>query len=123
MRYTDAVPYAAGATIAPRRFVKFSAANTVIQGAAATDKLVAVSDSLGAAAAGDRCEAYVGGVVEVEYGAAVALGDLLTSDAVGRAIPAAPGAGVNNRHMGIAQVAGVLGDIGEFLFAPGSVQG
>jgi hypothetical protein len=123
MRYQKSVPYQAGAAVIARRFVKFSAANTVIQAAAATDKIVAVSDALGAAAAGDRCESYVGGIVEVEAGGAIALGDPITSDAVGRAVVAAPGAGVNNRIAGFSQSAAVLGDILEIMWSPGFMQG
>lgn len=123
MRPAPAYPYTAGAAVLARRIVKFSADLTVIQATAATDDLVAVSDSLGAAAAGDRCECYAGGVVEIEVGGNIARGKQVTADANGKAVQAAPGAGVNNRIIGIAQATYVAGDFGEFLFTAGSLQG
>lgn len=114
--------YTAGAAIAAKRIVKFSADYTVIQGAAANDALIGVAD-LAAVATGDRVDVSREGLVDVEYGGTVARGDLLTSDATGRAVTAAPAAGVNNRIVGIAEVSGVVGDIGSVLLSVGSTQG
>lgn len=116
--------YTAEAAIAAYRIVKFGAADGgVLQGAASADKLIGVTDRIAAAVAGDRVDVYRGGIVEVEYGGAVAAGDPLTSDASGRAITAAPGAGVNAYVIGQAEVAGVLGDIGSVFLSQGRIQG
>lgn len=120
--YLTVRTYTAGAAIAARRIVKFSADYTVIQAAAATDAAVGVAD-LAAVAAGDRVDVSREGIVPVEYGGTVTRGDLLTSDASGRAVTAAPAAGVNNRIIGIAEVSGVVGDIGSVLLSIGSTQG
>lgn len=116
--------YTAEAAIAGYRIVKFGAADGgVLVAAAASDKIVGVNDRLAAAAAGDRIDIIRSGIAEVEYGGAVAAGDLLISDASGRAIAAAAVAGTNTRTIGIAEVAGVVGDIGSVLLVPGSFQG
>ena len=78
---------------------------------------------LGAAVANDRIDIVRSGISEVEYGGTIAAGDLLTADASGRAIVATAGAGTNVRVIGVAEVAGVLGDIGSLLIDPGSFQG
>lgn len=114
----------AGAAIAKNRIVKFdAAANTVIQAAAVGDKSIGVSDNLGADAAADTLDVIIDGIALVTYGGTVAAGDLLTSDSTGRAVVAAPAAGVNNRVIGVAMDAGVVGDIGSVRIAPASVQG
>lgn len=115
--------FAAGAAIAARRIVKFSAAETVIQGAAATDSLVGVSSDI-AAASGENVEIVTHGIAYVEAGAAIAIGALVTSDSVGRGVTAGPAAGANNRTIGIAlEAASAAGDIIRVLLSPGSVQG
>lgn len=94
----------------------------VVPGAAATDKLLGVSTDI-PAAINERCDAILGGIADVLYGGAVARGDMLTSDASGRAVTAAPAAGANNRVIGVAMVSGVLGDIGQVDINQGSLQG
>lgn len=124
MRNHYAIPYTSEGVVTPRRIVKAgAAAGGVLQASAATDKLMGVADSLGADAAGKRCEVYKEGVVDVDYGGAVAVGDPLTADAQGRAVAAAPAAGSNVRIVGFAEVAGVLGDIGEVFLSPSIMQG
>lgn len=114
----------AGAVIAPYRFVKPGAADgAVIQTAAVGDAIMGVSDSLGAAAAGDRVDIHTVGVAEVELGGTVTRGGWLTSDADGKAVAAAPAAGVNNSVGGRARVSGVAGDIIDVQLAPGQIQG
>ncbi len=116
--------YIAAAVILPYRIVRFTANDgEVITASAATDKLIGVSDRVSAVVIGDRLDIGRAGIVEVEYGGAVATGDALTSDAQGRAIVAAPAAGNNVRIIGHAEVLGVAGDIGSMLIAPGSMQG
>lgn len=116
--------YVAGAVIAAYRIVKFGANDAeVLQAAAATDLLVGVTDRAYPEAAGERVEITRTGIAEVEYGGAVTRGQKLTSDATGRAIAAAPAAGANVQVIGIAEVSGVLGDIGSMLIAPSVMQG
>lgn len=106
----------AAAAIAKNRIVVFhaTAAHTVQQAAAAADKSIGVSDNLGADAAGDTLDVIVDGIALVTYGGDVAAGDLLTSDAQGRAVVAAAA----DRKIGVAMVAGVSGDIGSVRIAP-----
>lgn len=114
--------YTAGAAVAARRLVKFDSDDrTVIQGAAAADLVIGVSDL--AAAAGERVDVIHTDIATVEYGGNVTRGQLLMSDSVGRAITATAAAGVNVRYAGVAIVSGVSGDLGAVLLAPGSLQG
>ena len=55
------------------------------------------------------------GIAAIEFGGNVARGALLTADADGKAVTAADG----NRVIGIAEVSGAAGDIGQVLLAPG----
>ena len=113
----------AEADIAAFRIVKPGANDGgAIQGAASTDALIGVANQLGAVSGG-RVEVVVSGIFEVQYGGAVTRGDLLTSDVDGKAISAAPGAGVNARVIGVAMVSGVADDIGSLLISPGRIQG
>ena len=75
------------------------------------------------AASGDRIDVVRSGMTPVIYGGTVAAGDLLTSDASGRAVTAAPGAGVNAYVIGQAEIAGVVGDIGSMTVFAGRIQG
>lgn len=112
----------AGAAVGKNRIVKFDSTDTTaIQAAAAADKSIGVSD-LGADA-GDAFDVIMDGIALVEYGGNVTRGDLLTADASGRAITAAPAAGTNARIVGVAMLSGVLGDIGSVHIEIGSVQG
>lgn len=116
--------YGTESVIPPYRIVKFGAADlNVVAATGSTDKLVGTSGRLGSAASGDRMDVTRIGLDEVEYGGNVAAGDLLTSDAVGRAVTAAPGAGVNAWIIGQAEVAGVLGDIGKVMVNVCRIQG
>lgn len=94
----------------------------VAQAAAATDALMGVYESL-PVAAGERCDVVKSGIADVEFGGVVTRGQPITSDAVGRAVAAAPAAGSNVRIIGFAEVSAVLGDIGPVLIAPGLMQG
>lgn len=115
--------FKAEAAIAKYRIVKHGAADDqVLQGALATDSLIGVSTDIDAAI-NERCDVILSGQADVEYGGAVTRGALLTADASGRAVAAAPAAGANNRTIGVAMVSGVLGDIGSVSLSPGSVQG
>lgn len=115
--------YSAGAGIAAYTLVKFSAAETVVAAAAASDFIVGVSHDV-AAATGERVDVAHDGIAFVVAGAAIAQGALLTSDASGRAVTAAPGAGTNNRVIGFAiEAAAALGDVIRVQLSPGSFQG
>lgn len=115
--------FGAGAAIAPRRIVKLSAAETVIQSAAAADAHIGVSSDI-AVVTGEPVEIVTHGIAYVEAGAAVALGTLVTADSVGRGVAAAPAAGANVRHVGIAlEAAAAAGDVIRVLLSQGSVQG
>jgi hypothetical protein len=116
--------YSAEGAIPAYRIVKFGAADGgVLVSAAAADKHVGVNGRLAAAVAGDRIDITRTGIAEVEYGGNVAAGDLLTSDASGRAIVATAAGAANIRIAGVAEVAGAVGDIGSMLVQPGSFQG
>jgi len=127
----------AGAAVVKHRIVKFGADDDhMVQGAAATDLLMAVADELGASAAEKRLDVVVAGIADVEYGGTVTRGDPLTSDAVGKAIKstrhthtentnatyvqnATTGVGTAERIIGHAYVSAVAGDIGPMLISPG----
>ena len=117
--------YLAGAAINPFRIVKFGADDDhVIQGAAAADDLIGVVDRpRGATAAEDRVDVIHVGIADIEYGGTITRGALITSDSVGRAVAASPGAGVNHAVIGRARKSGVLGDVGEALVFPSRIQG
>lgn len=120
--YTLDKEYRAAAAITKFRVAKFDAADgDLVQAAAATDKLYAISQHT--AASGDRVRARISGISEAEAGGNIAKGDLLTSDADGKVVAAAPAAGVNNRIIGIAVNSAVLGDIFPVLLNQGSLQG
>lgn len=93
----------------------------VAPAAAATDKLIGVSEH--AADDGTGVRLQVGGRAKLKAGGTIAAGDLLTSDASGQAVAAAPATGVNNRIIGYALDAAVSGDFFSGMIFPGSVQG
>lgn len=96
--------------------------DSVAQAAAATDALIGVATELAATDA-ERVDITLMGVVEIEYGGNVTRGALLTADADGKAIAAAPATGANMSVIGRAMVSGVDGDIGSVQIAPGQIQG
>lgn len=95
---------------------------TAVPAAAATDLLLGTADSLDKDT-GEMVDLDLRPIAEVKYGAAVTRGQPLTSNAVGRAVPAAPAAGSNVRIIGFALKNGVDGDVGSYLRAPGVLQG
>lgn len=103
----------AGAAVPAYTIIKLGANDgTAVPSAAATDALLGVSTSL-PAALGERVDAILVGVAEVRYGGPVTRGDLLTSDANGKAVKAVAGAGV--RTIGVAMQSGVADDVGSVL--------
>ena len=115
--------FVAEAAINPNRIVKFGADdNSVLQAAAVGDKSMGVCEYVGPAL-GERCDIIVAGVADVKAGGNVTRGDPITSDANGKGVAAAPGAGVNNRVIGFALASGVLDDIIPVLVSPCLIQG
>ena len=105
----------AGGAIAPHRIVKYGDADgKVVQSAAAGDAHVGVSGRT-KAAKDARVEIARNGIADIEFGDNVTRGALLTADSDGKAVTAADG----NRVIGIAEVSGVSGDIGQVLLGPG----
>ncbi len=94
----------------------------VLAAAAVADSIMGVTTDI-PAALGERTDIILSGVADVLYGGTVARGDWLTTDASGRAVTAAPAAGVNNNVVGRALVSGVLGDVGSVTLACNRIQG
>ncbi|ALL14268.1 capsid cement protein [Caulobacter henricii] len=116
--------FIAAAAITKRRIVKFDAVDgQVLTAAAANDSLLGVSDMSADVTSGSRVEVRLNGVAEVEAGGTIARGAPVTSDATGRAVAAAPAAGVNNRIIGIAMASYVVGDVADVFLSQGSLQG
>lgn len=115
--------FTAGGAVTKRRLVKFGSADaTVVQAAAATDLIIGASGDLDAAS-GARVSVVVAGIADVEAGGNITRGALVTADADGKAVAAAPAAGVNNRVAGVAMVSAASGDIIPVLLAPQQTQG
>ncbi len=122
---TSIKTYVAGAAIPKRRIVKFGASDVQVilgAGAAATEFLIGVTTEIDVAT-GEPVDVIRDGMADVEYGGTVTRGQPITSDATGRAVAAAPAAGVNNRIMGFAEVSAVVGDVGPAFINPGLIQG
>lgn len=122
------IAYKGSAAIAAYTIVKFGSDDlTVSPAAAATDSLLGVANELGLSAAdvaaGATLDVIVAGVAEIAAGASITRGALVTSDANGKAVAAAPSAGVNNRILGIALKSAASGDIIPVFLSPGSTQG
>lgn len=115
--------YLAETTVTKFRIVAWGASDYAVkQTAASTDKSIGVVEAF-SAAAGERVDVVRSGLTPVEYGSAVTRGDPLTSDAQGRAVVAAPGAGVTAVVIGFAEVSGVAGDIGFVNVVPQYIKG
>jgi hypothetical protein len=115
--------FTAESAVAAYRIVKHGTADTaVVQAAAVSDSLLGVTGQL-AGVINTRVDVVLSDSTDVEYGATVTRGDWLTTDSVGRAVTAAPAAGVNNNVIGKALMSGVVGDIGAVLLSFGRIQG
>lgn len=115
--------FTAESAVSAYTIVKHGTADTnVVPAAASTDALLGVCGMV-AGDLGKRVDIVLDDIAEVIYGGTVTRGDWLTSDANGKAITAAPGAGVNANVIGRAMVSGVSGDIGTVLLALGRIQG
>lgn len=105
----------AGGVISAYRILKFGSDDEhVIQATAADDVLIGVSipgsgsDPSGMVDEDEILDMATAGTPAVEYGDTVTRGEKLTSDAQGRAVPAAGG----NNVIGTAMNSGVANDIG-----------
>jgi hypothetical protein len=107
----------ASGAITAYRIVKPAGDGKVAQCSAKADAAVGVAGIVGAADKG-RIDINFAGVVPVEYGGAVSAGDLLMSDAQGRAVVADD----TCRVIGVANEDGSgAGVIGSMLIAPSSI--
>lgn len=124
MTYPFQKSYMAEAAVVVNRIVKPGvAAYALLQSSAAADFHMGVINEL-PAAIGTTTDVVRDGPAVVEAGAAFAAGTPLTSDALGRAIAAAPATGVNVRIVGFAdEAASAAGDVVRFMVAPGLMQG
>jgi len=114
----------AAGTIANRRLVKFgSNEGEVVQAAAASDAIIGVADCPNGAVSGDKIDIVLLGLCDVEFGGTVSAGALVTSDASGRAVAAAPATGANVRIAGASYQAAVSGDIARVMLATSMMQG
>jgi len=84
--------------------------DTLSQATASTEEIVGVFQHT-TSAVGDEVRVMLDGISRVVLGGTVARGNYLTSDANGKAVAAAPGAGVNAYVIGQALASGVAGDI------------
>ncbi len=110
--------YVAAGAIGARLITKYTSnRGEVAQASAATDRLAGVTE-LGAAALGDVVDVARVGMDKVVAGGNVAAGDLLTSDANGKAIKAVGGAGQTVFVIGQAEEPGVANDIIHYTIAP-----
>lgn len=94
----------------------------VMAAAAVADSIIGVTTDI-PAAINERCDVILVGAADVLYGGTVTRGDWLTTDASGRAVTAAPAAGVNNNVIGRALVSGVAGDVGQCILSINRIQG
>lgn len=99
--------YTAGGTINPYRLVKFGGADTtLLQAAAASDAIIGASGQVGAAS-GEVLDVTLLGIAEVQAGGSITRGNMVTSDANGKAVVASDG----NIIAGKALMSADAGDI------------
>ena len=120
--------YTAAGTIDQYTIVTFGGSdNTVVEANGVTDSPVGVAYIPGVSGtqkvSGDRLEVVLSGVAEIRAGGTITRGALVTSDANGQALAAAPSAGVNNQVIGKALVSALSGDVFPVLLAPQQIQG
>jgi hypothetical protein len=116
--------YVAEVAIPAYRIVKPGTADDRIALATSSlDASIGTSTDIGAAI-GERCDVQLCEIAYIEAGAAIARGALVTSDATGRGITAAPAVGVNVAVVGRAmEAATAAGDIINVMQSLGQIQG
>ncbi len=108
-----------GAAIAAYRLVKHGSVDGEVVQAAGTDAaIIGVCTRVPAAADDPVVEVVRSGIAEVMFGGPVARGEMVTSDADGKGVKAAPSAQAQAFVVGIAEVSGVDGDIGSVMLCP-----
>jgi hypothetical protein len=98
----------------------------VVPAVAATDLIIGVCiqpDAAGAPAVGDRVDVMWDGIADVKIGGTVTRGNEITANGTGQGVAAAPGAGTNNRIVGVALQSGVANDVIEVILSVGLKQG
>lgn len=114
--------FVAGGAITGKRIVKVGAADdAVLQATASTEALLGVAYE--DAASGARVEVDLLGLSTVKLGGTVARGDLLTSDANGKAVAIGAVGGTNYNSIGRAMASGVVDDEIEVMLVPSRPQG
>lgn len=115
--------FLAAAAVAAFTAVKHGATDgTCVPATAPTDLIIGVSDGL-AKDINEMVDVPSAGYADVLCGAAVTRGQKLTCDATSRAVPCAPGSGVNHQSFGTALQSGVVGDVITYQVALTTVQG
>ncbi len=115
--------FVAEAAINKYRIVKHGAADGgVVPAGAVNDAMFGVATEIDAAI-GQRVDVIIVGEALIESGSVITRGMALTADFFGRATPAVPAAGVNNRIIGFALASATVGDIIPMLLSPGYIQG
>jgi Uncharacterized conserved protein (DUF2190) len=115
--------FIAGSAVPAFSIVKTGASDGVVGCAAAVaDFIIGVSTDI-PAVIGERCDVILSGIADVVYGGTVTRGDWITCDSSGRAVTAAPAAGINHNVIGRAFVSGVIGDIGSVVISQSRIQG
>lgn len=116
--------FKASGAVAHRRFVKWTATAGVLAAAtAATDRIAGVVDFPGGAADGETFDVVLFGLADIDAGGTFSAGGDLVSDASGKAVAAAPAAGVNNFPGGRAIYPAVNGDRVQLFVNPTNLQG
>lgn len=101
--------------VAGRTLVTFGAADgEVVTATAATDTLIGVAERIGSRD-NNRVDVVVGGIADAVAGGNITRGDILTTNASGKAITASAG----DRVIGIAMVSAVADDHIDVLIAQG----
>ena len=96
--------------------------DTMSIAAAVTDNMVGIFQHI-TSAAGKQVEVMLTGISDLKIAGTVTRGDLITSNASGQGVTAAPAAGVNNNVVGTAMRSGVTGDVIPVLLGPSQIQG
>lgn len=96
--------FTSAGAIKPRRIVAFAAAEGRVETAVSptAKPLIGVSGVIGAVAADERIDVYLGDVQLIEAGGVFGQGVRLTSDAEGRVVAAAPAATVTQHIIGLS---------------------
>ncbi|KQR75755.1 hypothetical protein [Rhizobium sp. Leaf341] len=116
--------FVASGDLSHRALVKFTANDgEVALATAPTDLIAGVVDYPNGAKSGGRVDVVLFGPAEVLVGGTVLPGAGITADGTGRAIAAAPGAGINHFVVGRVLTNGVVGDIAKAFINPHRIQG